>query len=89
MTEVVPLENLESAVHLAGNHAPIERFDPTTSSDTTTPSSTTDQQAAEQVIPEIQEEAGLKMKVGQVDGVASEQPKHLLIDGTHGMTVTI
>ena len=43
----------------------------------------------EPVIPETQEEAGLEMREEQIDGMAPEQPDHLLIEGTHGMTVTI
>ncbi len=89
VTEEMQPENPGPAVRLAGNHAAIERLDLTTSLDTTTPSSTSDQRAVEPVIPGTQEEAGLEMREEQVDGMAPEQPDHLLIEGTHGMTVTI
>ncbi len=62
VTEEMQPENLGPAVRLAGNHAAIERLDLITSLNTTTSSSTSDQRAVEPVIPETQEETGLKMR---------------------------
>lgn len=89
VTEEMQSENLGSAVRLAGNHAAIERLDLTTSLNTTTSFSTSDQRAVKPVIPGTQKEAGLKMREEQVDEMTSEQSDHLLIEGMHGMTVTI